>query len=78
MIALTHALLRDRISTIFERVIAASGPVEEVLWEVVRCDGCGRVHNVYRDGTPTGWMTEGDLDAGFTDLCPDCYGGRTT
>lgn len=73
MIVLTHALLRARISTIFERVIAAHGPVEEVLWDWLRCDGCGKVHNIAMYGTPPGWMTEGDFDEGFRDLCPDCY-----
>jgi hypothetical protein len=69
---LTPILLRARLSAIFERVAAEHGPVEDVVWELIRCDRCGRIHHLVFDGFPEGWTTSGDVEHGFTDLCRAC------
>ena len=69
---LTPELLRARTVAIFMRVSAEHGPVEEVIFERVMCDGCGHVVNMLRDGYPVGWTTEGDLNEGWRDLCGRC------
>lgn len=70
---LTHDLLRERVSRLFDAVLAQHGPVEELVWEKVRCDRCGEVHNLLL-GMPVGWTTSGDFEHGFTDLCRACSG----
>jgi hypothetical protein len=50
---LTPILLRARLSAIFERVAAEHGPVEDVVWELIRCDRCGRIHHLVFDGWTT-------------------------
>jgi hypothetical protein len=71
MKALTPELMRERTAALFERVIAENGPVEEVIFEIVQCNGCGTIHNLLT-GPPVGWTTSGDLDHGFNDLCRSC------
>jgi hypothetical protein len=74
---LTHELLRERISRLFDRILLemkeSDGPVEGVAWEKLRCDRCGTVHHLV-DGMPVGWTTSGDFERGFTDLCRACSG----
>lgn len=72
MRTLTPELLRERTSRLFDDVLSAHGPVEEVLWEIVRCDGCGRVHNRLIAGDPHGWTCSGSFDEGWVDHCPAC------
>lgn len=69
---LTPTLLRARIVHLFERVTAEHGPIEEIEWELVRCDRCGAEVHVLRDGYPYGWWTDGDFATGWTDLCRAC------
>ena len=69
---LTPWLLRQRTVFIFQRVSEEHGPVEDVIWELVRCDRCGLTVHLLRDGYPVGWTTDGDLERGWTDLCRAC------
>jgi hypothetical protein len=69
---LTPELLRARTVAMFTKVADENGPIEDVIFEVVYCDGCRFTLNLLRDGYPIGWVTEGDLASGFTDLCPEC------
>lgn len=73
MSALTEELLRERVSRLFDAVLAKHGPIEDLEWEVVRCDRCGDTHNLF-NGTPVGWTTSGNFDEGFIDLCRACSG----
>jgi hypothetical protein len=75
---LTPELLRGRIVELFARVSDAHGPVEEIIFERVRCDGCGLTLNLLRDGYPSGWFTEGDGEQGWHDLCGVCFMLRGT
>lgn len=69
---LTPQLLRARTVAIFEKVSAEHGPVEEIVFEVLTCDGCGTEVHLLRDGYPLGWTTVGDLGHGWFDLCAVC------
>ena len=68
---LTASELRERTTQLYEDVIAEHGPVEEVVFEVISCDGCGVTHNRL-DGDPTGWTTDGDREHGYVDHCAAC------
>ena len=69
---LTPSLLRRRTQFIFERVMEDHGPVEEIVWELVRCDRCGLTIHLLNDGYPEGWWTDGSFEKGWTDLCRAC------
>jgi hypothetical protein len=69
---LTPRLLRERTAAIYERVMAEHGSVEEVIFEIVRCDDCGVTQHLLTQGYPMGWTTEGDLEHGWTDRCHSC------
>jgi hypothetical protein len=71
-VELTPLLLRQRLSFLFEQVMARSGPVEDIEWELVYCDRCGQVQHLVRDGYPVGWTTTGSFEGGWTDLCQGC------
>jgi hypothetical protein len=75
--ALTHELLRERISRLFDQILLelkeTDEPVPGVAWEKLRCDRCGAAHNLL-GGTPVGWTTSGTFEDGFTDLCRACSG----
>lgn len=72
MLPLTPELLRHRTVELFKRVSDAHGPVEDTVFERVVCDGCERTVNLLRDGYPLCWVTEGDDENGWRDLCPFC------
>jgi hypothetical protein len=69
---LTAELLAKRMTVLFTRLLAEGGPADDVLFEVLRCDGCERTVNLLLDGHPAGWSTEGDFTRGWRDLCEDC------
>lgn len=71
LLPLTAELLRARTVVLFQHAFEAAGPVEEIIFEIVTCDGCGRVVNLL-EGHPDGWTTEGDVDTGWRDLCETC------
>lgn len=74
MLPLTAELLSKRTVVLFTLAEAASGPVEEILFDVLTCDGCGATVNLL-EGFPEGWSTEGDFERGWRDLCEECAGG---
>lgn len=71
MTALTVELVRARTVELFSRTIEAGGSIEEIIFERLVCDGCGRELNLLAED-PIGWTTRGDFERGFTDLCRSC------
>lgn len=71
MAALTPELLHARIELLRERCAEVAGPIEAELFSRLGCDRCGVTVDLL-DGHPIGWTSNGDLEHGFTDLCPAC------
>jgi hypothetical protein len=72
MIPLTAELLAKRLIVLSYRAEQTAGPVEDVLWHSLICDGCRRVVRTDREPFPRDWMTSGDVVGGFRDYCPEC------
>lgn len=68
---LTPALMRARVLMVQERAAATSGPIEEHLFEWLKCDRC-RLTVDLREGFPEDWTCTGDFTRGFIDLCGSC------
>lgn len=69
---LTAMELRERTAELFKRCVADGGDPEDVIFEVIVCDGCQLTHDRIKDGDPVGWTTEGDRATGYVDLCGAC------
>lgn len=68
---LTTPLLYERTAELFKRCVAEGGDPEEILFEILYCDGCRRTLNRLVE-TPIGWTTSGSLRDGWRDLCAAC------
>lgn len=76
--ALTPELLYSRTTELLARLPGAGpmsleglpGPFGPV-W-LLRCDRCGLGVNLLAEEFPDGWTAAGDLERGWTDLCPGC------
>jgi hypothetical protein len=73
MIPLTPELAVKRHGALMDTLDDRHGPIEEVLFQIVRCDGCGATVDLcVLEPDLRGWMTAGDLTDGFEDWCPAC------
>ena len=68
-------LLNARALMLHALAAHAAGPVEEILFERLMCDGCDLIVDLTQR-FPSGWTTCGTLELGWTDLCPSCTRGE--
>jgi hypothetical protein len=72
VIPLTAELLSKRTVVLYARCRAADPTADEIVFDIIGCDGCGVTVDLLREPWPDGWTTGGDFDTGFRDLCAEC------
>lgn len=70
---LTAELAVKRMAALSYILDDRHGPIEEILFQIVRCDECGATADLCTlEPDVTGWVTTGNVIDGFKDLCPAC------
>ena len=72
---LEPSLLYARTLALQTEAEQAAGPIEDLLFARLTCDGCGLIVDL-RLEFPADWLTSGSLKLGWTDLCPSCGDAR--
>lgn len=69
----TPGRLYSRIRALMLTVDDRHGPIEEILFHRLCCDGCGATLDaMLPDPDVAGWMMRGSPLEGYEDRCPAC------